>query len=61
MVCNDTDSHIRIIILLIFHTGNLTYLRAQCQDSVHIENGIYILYSRSQTLQTHACVDIFLL
>ena len=60
MICDNTDRNIRLIILLIFYTGDLTHSRAQCQYRVHVKNRIHILYCRRQALQSHTGIDILL-
>ena len=60
MIGDDTYGNVRLILLLIFHTGNLTHPRAQRQHRVHIKNRIHILHRRRQTLQSHAGINILL-
>ena len=61
MVRDHTDGHILFLILSVLCTCELTYFIPDCLNGIYIKNRIYILHYRSQTLQSHSCVNIFLL
>ncbi len=50
MIRDDTDGYVRVVVLLIFHTGDLAHPCSKRQHSIHVKNGIHILHGRSQSL-----------
>ena len=60
MVRNQTDGHILLLILLILAAGKFAHFVTKRPDRIHVKDGIHILHHRRQTLQAHACIDIFL-
>ena len=61
MIRDLADIYIVCRILMIFLIGDFTYFFPQFQDRIDVEHGIYILHSDGKTLQSHTCIDIFLL
>ena len=60
MVRDQTDRYVLLIALMILAVSHLRDFVSQCSYSIYIKNRIYILYNRSQTLQTHTSIDILL-
>ncbi len=60
MVCNDTKRYILCSILFITAVCQLANLIHQGTVGVHIEEGSHILTNHSQSLKTHAGIDVLL-
>ena len=60
MVSNYTDRDIILLVFLIFLSCYFANLISKSQKSIHIKDGIYILYSYSKSLKSHTSIDILL-
>ena len=60
MVGNDFKRDIVLFIRIIFHTGKLTRFLDNRLKQISIKVRIDILQNRSETLQTCACINIFI-
>ena len=60
MVCDQTDRNVLFFVFLILGISQLAHFISQSAESIYIKDRIYILNYRSQTLQSHTCINIFL-
>ena len=60
MVSDDTQGNILFRVSLIFRMSQCTYLIQKCFVGIYTEQGIYILYDHSQSLQAHTSINILL-
>ena len=60
MVGHDTDGNVGIIVHAVFFACHAADLVAQSTDGIHIKDGVHVLDSYCQTLQSHTCIDVLL-
>ena len=60
MVGDHAERHICIVDLSIFLACKSADMIAERFDRIHIKDRIHILYNRSQTLQSHSCINVLL-
>src|SRR5699024_713287 len=61
VVCDHTDRDVGVVLFSVFHACQTAHMVSQRLDRVHVEDGIHILNDRSETLQSHSCINILLL
>ena len=60
MVCNDTEGNVLLVVFLILAVCKSAHLVHQSAVCIDVEKGCHILADNSQSLKSHACIDIFL-
>ena len=61
MVCDDTDGNVVLIVHAVGFAGDFDYLIEYLSYSVNLEHIVNALHYASETLQTHAGIDILML